>query len=171
MHWLSQDAPKLKVKNKTKCFLISQSHCYLCCFRSLSLKDILVFFCRICIFLLTCRLSRPNEPLLSNAHYIKKPSSGRLKHIGSELYLISITCNCRDLTHVFSVLFIWRANLEKTSGNSCREISVFCTAHERGIVATPYHPISAVLSVKWSLTEDWKPKKIETLSSKSSRLQ
>jgi len=47
-----------------------------------------------------------------------------------------------------------KVNFEEKSDTSHWEISVSCTTQECDNVRTPYYPISALLSVKWSLTWD-----------------
>jgi len=109
------------------------------------------------------------EPPVSNCPkcqaYVHAHGRWFLKRAGTILghnFASLIYGYCRDLPHVLNALFMWR--FREKFGISHWEISISCTTQEGDNVITPYYPISALLSFKWSLMEVKKKGKCQTFS-------
>jgi len=100
------------------------------------------------------RTSRKQPPKISSL-------GGRIREVVAYESLDHIGWNFSPI----SIWQLWRTMFEMFY--SCEKSISSCTTQECNNVTTPYYPICAILSVKWSLTEVKKKWTFQTFSSRS----
>ena len=91
--------------------------------------------------------------LLYQSSYVRQPS--KMSGLGSHFQRMSLTRAYTILSHSFALLVYGNCRVNFRKKNLVLPVEKFVsyTIQECDNVTTPYYPISALLSFKWSLTE------------------